>query len=348
MENIQHITIDIMDNQTYEYIFANQYDQNRKIIFEVTENGNPFDLTGTVATFNLKKPDNTVVYLLGEIDGNEVSIDVVPQMTVLADNRIPYQLQFVQKSNNSYDDKDIDDNSIVISTISGYMKVYPAVVNPGDIESGDAFNALTDLISKTTVRFEDIIDKSKGYADDALTYMESASESASKAETSEHNAKTSEGNAFVYCGNSQSAAAGSLHYSEESKKYSEQSQTYSNNAKESEEETKRWRNDVYDIVDRLSGALVPMGTISFSELSSKAKITGHMYNINEAFISTSDFVDGGGVAYAKGSNVYCTGIGKWEVLVNPDGAYGGSCVIVISDDEPPIQPINNLWLQEHL
>lgn len=444
MENIQHITIDIMDNQTYEYIYASQYDQGRQIVFEVTENGNPFDLSGVNASFEMRKPDNTIVWLEGKVDGNTFTIDVIDQMTVLSGNRMPFRLQFVER-------KDISNNDTVkvIATVNGYMKVSPAVMHPDDVKSKDAYNELVYLISVATASldsikesvdsakdsvskakisetnaktseinalqsehnastylqltiessnnakasedaaaeskkqaesfkndaelFKDSAFQSEQFAADnaanaydhmtnAKDYMDSANASASlsqsymgnaimsaqNAHTSEENAKTSETNAKSYMDSALTYQENASSYARDAKIYSDNALTYSNNAKTSEDETLRWRNDVYDVVDRLSGALIPMGTISFSELSSKDKITGHMYNINEAFISTQDFIDGGGVAYAKGSNVYCTGIGKWEVLVNPDGEYGGSCVIVISNIEPPIQPINNLWLQEHL
>ena len=46
MDNIQKLSIDIMDNHIYEVIYAKQYDEGRTIIFNILENGKPFDISG--------------------------------------------------------------------------------------------------------------------------------------------------------------------------------------------------------------------------------------------------------------------------------------------------------------
>lgn len=69
-----------------------------------------------------------------------------------------------------------------------------------------------------------------------------------------------------------------------------------------------------DTLSSLSGALVPQGTITFSQLSSKAKTIGHLWNISDSFTSTTDFEDGGSKQYPAGSNVYTTANLKWDVL----------------------------------
>lgn len=64
--------------------------------------------------------------------------------------------------------------------------------------------------------------------------------------------------------------------------------------------------------------LVPMGTISFSQLPTSGIVKNAMYNISEDFTSDSRFVDGGGISYGKGSNVYYTSDGLWDVLAASD------------------------------
>lgn len=69
------------------------------------------------------------------------------------------------------------------------------------------------------------------------------------------------------------------------------------------------------IVVGLSGALIPMGTVAFENLPALADCkNGYMYNINNEFITTSDFVEGAGHIYPVGTNVYKIAPGKWDCL----------------------------------
>lgn len=60
--------------------------------------------------------------------------------------------------------------------------------------------------------------------------------------------------------------------------------------------------------------LVPMGTIAFEQLPTADITVNAMYNISNAFTSDDRFLDGGGVYYGAGSNVYYTVDGEWDVL----------------------------------
>lgn len=71
----------------------------------------------------------------------------------------------------------------------------------------------------------------------------------------------------------------------------------------------------------LQGGLLPMGTVTFEELSAVAVDVGYMYNISNAFTSDERFKDGGGIQYGAGSNAYYTADGMWDVLAAP-GAEG--------------------------
>lgn len=53
-----------------------------------------------------------------------------------------------------------------------------------------------------------------------------------------------------------------------------------------------------------TGALKPSGSIAFASLPAlSASVLNNMYNVTDAFTSTSDFTDGGGVSYPAGTNV---------------------------------------------
>lgn len=93
----------------------------------------------------------------------------------------------------------------------------------------------------------------------------------------------------------------------------------SDNAKYYYEQAKR-------ISQGLEGSLLPMGTIEFSELATSTKQAGYMYNISDAFTSTTEFKDGGGKYYGAGANVYWTADDAWDVLapVMVSGVKGSS------------------------
>lgn len=92
-------------------------------------------------------------------------------------------------------------------------------------------------------------------------------------------------------------------------------------------------------IDNIPTPITPKGSIEFANLPSLASAgLGDMYNIEDAFTTTSDFVEGAGVDYGAGTNVYCIevtgGTKKWDVfggempiatttqlgVVKPDGA----------------------------
>lgn len=63
----------------------------------------------------------------------------------------------------------------------------------------------------------------------------------------------------------------------------------------------------------------PAGTIAFESLPALgATEEGKVYNINNAFTTTENFVEGAGVSYPAGTNVVCIDVGsnefKWDVL----------------------------------
>lgn len=64
--------------------------------------------------------------------------------------------------------------------------------------------------------------------------------------------------------------------------------------------------------------LVPLGTIAFENLPTEDILINGMYNISNDFTSDERFIDGGGVLYGKGSNVYYTVNGLWDVLAASD------------------------------
>lgn len=121
----------------------------------------------------------------------------------------------------------------------------------------------------------------------ALASANIASEKASESETSAINASTSASEALA------SASA----------------------AKISETNANTYYEKTKTLTDSISGALKPMGTVTFEDLPSLNNVSdGSMYNISNQFVTTSEFKEGAGTIVPIGSNVYKTSDGYWDVL----------------------------------
>ena len=69
------------------------------------------------------------------------------------------------------------------------------------------------------------------------------------------------------------------------------------------------------ISESFSGALRPMGTVTFANLPALSEADGgSMYNISDQFTTTAEFKEGAGNTIPAGANVYKTEDGKWDVL----------------------------------
>ena len=157
---------------------------------------------------------------------------------------------------------------------------------------------IKDDVSASVIGIKQSEDNAKESEQIAITKASEAFVSAENAKTSETNIKGAETTCEQYAKISQSYAIGGTDYREDES---------SNNAK-------YYYQQVKQIGEGLSGALFPMGTIAFEELSIQTKEKGYMYNISNSFTSDDTFKDGGGLTYPAGTNVYYTADGYWDCL----------------------------------
>jgi hypothetical protein len=76
----------------------------------------------------------------------------------------------------------------------------------------------------------------------------------------------------------------------------------------------------YQLSRNTTTGLVPKGTVTFAQLQALSSPTvNDLYNVSDAFTSTSAFKDGSGISYPAGSDVYYTQDGKWDVLGGQTG-----------------------------
>lgn len=145
MEDIQKLSIDIMDDKVFEPIYTKQYDQGRKVYVTVTKDGNDLSLEGITASFQMKKPDGTVILKNCKISNNQIIVELDRTITVVSGNRIPFQIQLFEAATN-----------IIISTTTGILKVDESVVQMDDIESSSDFSTFSDILLKINEEYEEV------------------------------------------------------------------------------------------------------------------------------------------------------------------------------------------------
>lgn len=154
MEDIQKLSIDIMDDKVFEPIYTKQYDQGRKVYVTVTKDGKDLSLEGITASFQMKKPDGTVILKNCQISNNQIIVELDRTITVMSGNRIPFQIQLFESATN-----------IIISTTTGILKVDESVVQMDDIESSSDFSTFSDILLNISEKYEE----TKGYAEQVNT-----------------------------------------------------------------------------------------------------------------------------------------------------------------------------------
>lgn len=191
-----------------------------------------------------------------------------------------------------------------------------------DGENTDNAKYYSEQASKSAIASANSASTASTKASEAATSASSASASATKSATSESNASksassaaTSESTASTKASEAaQSATAAGNSASTATSKASAAS-TSASNAATSEANAKKYYEQTKAISESFSGALRPMGTVTFANLPAVSSASaGDMYNISDEFVTTSDFVEGAGITEPAGSNVYKTGAGKWDVL----------------------------------
>ena len=134
MDNIQNITLDIMNNKIYDYIYTKQYDVGRVIKFQITQDHNRMSLDNTSIVFQLSKPDGYVIIESLPIMNNVATLTLTEQCTAVA-GKLPYQLSVY------------DQDSKIFSTVTGYMICDKAVIEDGTVRSTSGGNLVGDLMN---------------------------------------------------------------------------------------------------------------------------------------------------------------------------------------------------------
>lgn len=160
---------------------------------------------------------------------------------------------------------------------------------------------------------EEYRDTASQKATQASNYAIQASESASDAETSAANSENSANGAENFSKLSKSWARGETNMRPEEN--TNNSKYFSDLANVLVEQAQKLLEQAQKIVSAATaGALIPAGTVAFEDLPTYPSI-GHMYNISNDFVTDGRFVEGPGVFYRAGANVYWTADGQWDVMI---------------------------------
>lgn len=143
-------------------------------------------------------------------------------------------------------------------------------------------------------------EKAEMYASTATDKANVASESAASAAASENTAMQKAEEACDYATQSKSYAVGGTGLREN----------------ENVDNSGYYYEQIKNISQGLNG-LIPMGTITFSELSNEVnQHQGYFFNISDSFVSDERFKDGAGIFYGAGNNVLYTADGMWDVTAS--------------------------------
>lgn len=191
-----------------------------------------------------------------------------------------------------------------------------------DGEDTDNSKYYSEQASKSSTASANSASTASTKASEAASSASSASASATKSATSESNANksassaaTSESTAGTKASEAATSATSAANSASTATSKAAAASTSASNAATSEANAKKYYEQAKAISESFSGALRPMGTVSFANLPSVGSASaGDMYNISDEFVTTSDFVEGSGITEPAGSNVYKTEAGKWDVL----------------------------------
>ena len=188
MNNIQNIDIDIMNHKCSDYIYAKQYDHNRTVIFTVTENGKPKDISDMYCTFIMKGKTNTQFELLERV-GNTFKL-IVQSRDTAEFGKIPYQLVITAGEPQIVDGhivwdpdpSDPDVSHMIIGTVTSAFLIEQCVISDEDAESQQSQSVLDELLAELTIADEKIT-QALGLTDDIEAWAASANADATRSQS---------------------------------------------------------------------------------------------------------------------------------------------------------------------
>lgn len=181
MENLQKITIDIMNNKFSDYIYSKQFDAGRIVKFTLTDDGGLIDTTDTFCTFIMKVKAGVIIQTLeADLDGT-FKLDITRTMTYQY-GKLPYQLIISSTPLQVNPDGTIVfvDDITTIGTVDGVFLVEECVIDEETAEAQidtDIMDQLLDTIAKAGAYITEARNAAIRSGDYAVDSLNSAEES---------------------------------------------------------------------------------------------------------------------------------------------------------------------------
>ncbi len=367
MNNIlTKIKIDLYSSTSYEVIKAQQGDKNSRIIeFILYNQGEPYEFPDNIFFRFVGHRGDSSSFSKTEEEcitrkDNLVSV-TLPEDVLYYDGTIEAKLVMYELGDstaNPAEPKLTDKlperpERTVLSTIPFKISCIKNPCNENNLSEGE-LSIVTDLIfqmEEFSKNAQDVIDSAQDYATLAQSYAVGGTGRRDNEENDNamhyyNQTKIHENWARQYsevAGNCASAAEGSANiaeyksieasdYADDASGYAKQAQSYAvgkGNARpnESKDNAKFYYEQVKILSDSFSGALRPMGTVTFANLPAlESAKEGDMYNISDQFTTNTNFKEGSKLIIPAGSNVYKTADGKWDILAGTPvtGVKGGA------------------------
>ena len=302
LEVVKNIDVDFY-NKEYILINAKQYDTNSRVISITCYNQGELMRLGESnhsAYVKYRKADGTGVFNSCRINSRgQVLVELTEQM--LAVNGVcRVDLVIVNKGDalvsvETGDVIAIDDSSI-LSTMEFYVNVCESAVGNPEFESMYECDALNDLLQRAEADYSEVVTMAKSYAvgGTGIRGGENTDNAKYYYQQSRNNAST----ATDYGNLAKSYAVGGT----------------GTRVGEDVDNAKYYASVVRDVINSINNSLIPVGSITFGDLASAEKAVGYMYNISDEFITDESFVEGAGIKYNAGVNVYLRSDGLWDCL----------------------------------
>ena len=333
--NTQTIKLNLIPGGIPPIVHVSQYDVGRPLAFELYDGLNAATIeAGTVIDIRATKPDGTGFEYACTWNNNVVSIATQAQMTVLSGS-IECELHLVK------DSQEIGTANFILEVEAAALRGdtdisetdLPDIIDMARSHEQAAASSASDAEAYAVGKRGgvNVTSGDPAYENNSQYYAGEADDSATAAATSESNAATSESNAEAYA----VGKRGGVDVTSGDPAYENNSQYYAGEAATSKSDSeayavgKRNGEDVTntdptfhnnakyykEIAEQAAaGGLIPQGTIEFADLPALSSTrTGYMWNISDAFTTTSEFVEGAGARHGAGANVYKTASGYWDV-----------------------------------
>lgn len=330
-----------------ERIKVNQFDHDKNALEFTIYNGASLFVAPSGATVMIEghKADGTGFQYEAVIEGSVVIADLEEQMTVVAGETVT-ELVIRDSAGNrigtanfilDVEPAALGDDTVISETdlpmIQKAANNVDLIMEKSAQVQADAAQVASDKAAAQTARTG--AETARTGAETAQAAAETAQEAAKAAQTAAETAKTAaqtaQGLAETARTGAETAQAAAETAQDNAEGFAEDAEawatgkrggvavpatdeTYHNNSEYYAGLAHDAADEAQRIVDDLGYPINPKGSITFANLPTSGMEYGWMYNVTDDFTTDSRFVEGSGIRYNGGAEVYWTSQDKWSVM----------------------------------